>query len=255
MKTESSVALSTLARPVHKTLTRTTAETLRQAIEVGSFPAGSQLPSEKELISRLGISRTTLREALRILEDERLIERRRGLGTYVSERPILKDLSANFSISEMILAAGMTPGVSCAEVRIERASSNVAAGLRITEGTQVVLIDRVRTANDRPVVWSLDFLPPTLLGPHGMERLRAGVQSIYEFLACEQVRIVHGVAELRPILATKEIAGKLEVKRCAPILCITQTDYSANNQPVLYSIEYHLPDTIIFQINRKGPHT
>lgn len=127
MKLEPNGPLLSLTKPIHQTLTKRTAEMLRQAIAEGSYPSGAQIPSEKDLISRLGVSRTTLREALRILENDGLIERRRGLGTYVAEKPIVKDLSINFGISEMIRNAGMTPGVACIEVRTEVASSKIAA--------------------------------------------------------------------------------------------------------------------------------
>ncbi len=115
------------------TLTMATEETLRQAIQDGKFPPGSQLPPEMELISLLGVSRSTLREAMRTLEEQQLIVRKRGLGTYVSERPILKDLSMNFGITEMIRQAGMLPGADSASLKREKASAGIAKALQLVE--------------------------------------------------------------------------------------------------------------------------
>jgi len=74
----------------------------------------------------VGISRTTLREALRILEEQRLIRKRRGLGTFVMERAIVKDLSRNFGITEMISQAGYTPGMRDVHIKLDKASKTLA---------------------------------------------------------------------------------------------------------------------------------
>jgi len=108
-------------RTQYMTLADATSEALQRAILSGKFPPGSQLPPELDLIDQLGVSRTTLREALKRLEEQGLIFRRRGRGTYVRERSIVKDLSLNFGISEMITQAGFTPGVRSAVLRREPA--------------------------------------------------------------------------------------------------------------------------------------
>jgi DNA-binding GntR family transcriptional regulator len=54
-------------------------------------------------------------------------------------------------------------------------------------------------------------------------------------------------------VATAEIAAKLQTRRGAALLIITQTDYDASGEPIVYSIEYHVPDKFVFVIHRKGP--
>ena len=110
-------------RSQHMTLTDATSEALQRAILEGMFAPGSQLPPEIELMPMLDVSRTTLREALKRLEEQGLIVRRRGLGTYVREKSIVKDLSINFGISEMITAANMRPGSRSTAVRRDQASA------------------------------------------------------------------------------------------------------------------------------------
>src|SRR3990170_4253215 len=141
-----------ISHPSHATLTDQTVLAIQEAIKQGKFPAGSQLPSEMELLQMLGVSRTTLREALRILEEQRLIRKRRGLGTFVLERAIIKDMSQNFGITEMISQAGYTPGTRDFNIYLEPASKTVAGKLSISSESTLVVIDRVRTANDTPVV-------------------------------------------------------------------------------------------------------
>jgi len=136
---------SPISRPNHTTLTDQTVLAIQDAIRQGKFPPGSQLPPEMELLQMMGISRTTLREALRILEEQRFIRKRRGLGTFVMERAIVKDMSQNFGITEMISQAGYTPGTRDANIYLEPASKTVVDKLGIPEEASTVVIERVRT--------------------------------------------------------------------------------------------------------------
>src|SRR5687768_4973621 len=104
-----------------KTLTEIAQQELRQAIIDGSFRMGSQLPTEAELCEMLGVSRTVVREALRVLEDEGLVTRHHGVGTFVRNQPILKNLNFNFGITEMIESAGLKSGTSHLAIQKETA--------------------------------------------------------------------------------------------------------------------------------------
>jgi GntR family transcriptional regulator len=239
----------------HTTLTRATADAIRNAIITGSFPYGSQLPAETELINQLGVSRTTLREALKLLEQLGLIVRRRGLGTFVTERSIVKDLSSNYGISAMISQAGLTPGCLDPIVKVIPAEGAVASALGLGPNDQVVAVDRVRTANERPAVWSLDYIPATIATREMVLESLQTDESLYDMVhdRC-QINIVRGAAQLLPIIANAVMATKLKVHKATPLMCIIQTDYSSNGLAVFYSLEYHLPDLFDFRINRNGPH-
>ncbi len=255
MLTKSGEPRPTITRPKHTTLTGVTITAIYDAIHQGKFLAGSQLPTELELKNELRVSRTTVREALRSLEEQGVIYRRRGLGTFVSERPIVKDLSLNFGITEMISQAGFTPGASHEEIRIEKAAGIIAECLEVPEGTAIVVLDRVRLANDTPVVWSLDMVPFELIKDRQVDLADIKTQSYYEFLEkFNHIRIVQGRAKIRPVLAMREVAVKLKIRPNDLLLLFTQVDYSEYQRPVIYSIEYHLPDMFSFVINRKGPH-
>ena len=85
-------------------------EELLEWVARGRIGPGSQLPPEPQLASKLGVSRATLRDALGSLEDEGLVTRTRGSGTFLAHRPRARNnLDANFGVSEAIRAAGMRP--------------------------------------------------------------------------------------------------------------------------------------------------
>ena len=253
-QTEKNNGTQPINRVSHATLTDQTVMAIQDAIQQGRFLPGSQLPPEMELLQMLGVSRTTLREALRILEEQRLIRKRRGLGTFVMDRTIVKDMSQNFGITEMVSQAGYTPGTRDFEIYEEPASQTIADKLNIAKGTDLVVIDRVRTANDVPVVWTRDVMPKHYLygWMPSIDEL-SGI-SLYEGLQrYTNIRIVNGTASFSPFQANREIADKLKVQRNSLLLLIEQVDHDQDNRPILYSLEYHLTDKFNFIIHRKGP--
>lgn len=241
------------AKSARKTLTEIAHYELRQAITQGTFRPGTQLPTEAELCEMLGVSRTVVREALRVLEDDGLVTRRHGIGTFVRNHPILKNLNFNFGITEMIESAGLKPGTSHLEVRKETADEEKAQQLRVPLGTPLTTVERVRTADERPVVFSMDTLTDALIEQASFDPERLRTESIYQILQTSSRQSVeYGIARLLPVAAPDHVAEKLQLPRNALTLYIVQTDYSAGDEPLVYSCEYHLPDAFDFLIWRRG---
>ena len=95
----------------HRHLYLQVIDRLKSDIEKGVYQENEKLPSEFELSKTLGVSRATLREALRLLEEENIIVRRHGVGTFVNPKPVFTSgIEQLSSISSMIEQAGMEPG-------------------------------------------------------------------------------------------------------------------------------------------------
>ena len=115
-------------------------EDLEARIAMGAYRLGTRLPPEPDLASELRVSRATLREALRSLEEEGLVRRTRGAGTFVQDRPrVANNLDLNFGVSDAIRAAGMRPGSVRATARIEAADPAEAGRLRLEPGEEVAV--------------------------------------------------------------------------------------------------------------------
>lgn len=242
------------ARSSRKTLTDAVQAEIRQAILSGAYTPGSQLPTEAELGQMLGASRTVIREALRILEEDGLIFRRHGVGTFVRKHPILKNLNINYGITEMIRLAGLEPGTKYLVVHHEKADAEIAAQLDISVGAPVITVERVRTADQRPVVYSLDTFAEAILHGAHFDPDRLLSESVYKLLETEFGHTIdYGVARILPAQAPPHIAKHLNLPPHSMVLYLVQTDYSPLDQPILYSQEYHLPDAFDFMIWRRGP--
>jgi GntR family transcriptional regulator len=229
---------------------------LRQRIDQGRFPPGSRLPSEPELAAEFQVSRATLREALRALEAEGLLRRRQGSGTYVADRPrVANSLDVNFGVTEAIRSAGMTAGIARGRHWTEPVSAAEAARLGLEPGQDVLVVERVRTAEGRPVVLSRDLIASSVVGDReqaiAKEMLR---RSIYDVLERDLgIVIHHGVAKFRPVRADQAVASRLGVPRGELLLYIWQVDYAEDGAAVLSSHEFHLADAFDFSVVRRGP--
>jgi GntR family transcriptional regulator len=228
---------------------------LQQRIDRGEFPAGARLPSEHDLAAELDVSRATLREALRAMELRGLLRRRQGSGTFVAEHARMPNsLDVNFGVTEAIRSAGMTAGIADGRHWTEPASPGEATRLGLEPGQDVLVVERVRTAEDKPVVLSRDIFPSGLL--EGREDAVAEMlrRSIYEVLERDLgVVIDHGVARFRPVRADRVVAGRLGVPRGELLLYLWQVDYAVDGSPVVSSHEFHLADAFDFSVVRRGP--
>src|SRR5262249_20546681 len=158
-----------------------------------------------------------LRAAITLLEEDGLVWRRHGSGTYVTDRPPLRnDLSRNFGVSSLIESMGLEAGSVEGSCGLEGAPGPVAAALGIGVGEHVSVLRRVRTAGGRRVVDVVDWCPAGIITPDEMRDVGGG--SIYSALATRGLTVHHGVATITPDVATGSVARRLGVPRGSLLL-------------------------------------
>lgn len=228
------------------------ADDLRERLEAGEFAPGARLPSEPELARALGVSRSSLRAAIALLEADGLVRRMQGSGTFVMERPLLRnDLSQNFGVSELIAATGLEPGTVQARAGREPGPPDVTAALRIEPGTPLSVLRRVRTASGRRVVDSTDWCREEVLDPSELSALGDG--SLYAALSARGITIHHGAASISPVIAAGETARRLRVAPGSLLVSLFQVDSTILGEAVLVSLEHHVADAFEISVYRRGP--
>jgi GntR family transcriptional regulator len=163
-------------------------------------------------------------------------------------------LDVNFGVTDAIRAAGMTAGIAHRRHWVEPASAGEAALLELDPGQDVLVIERVRTAEGKPVVLSRDLFPSSLLAGHEPAVREMLERSIYDVLERDLgIVIHHGVARFRPVRADHAVAAHLGVPRGELLLYLWQVDYAQDGTPVVSSHEFHLADAFDFTVVRRGP--
>lgn len=220
----------------------------------GTYPGGTKLPNEDELAERFGVSRATVREAVGGLVAAGYVTRRHGSGTYVAGTLPRRDaLDASLSYMSMISEAGMTPGLVVLDQREHNASAEEAEALRVPVGEPLLTLERIRTADGRPVIYSVDRMPRAYVGrvPEDVA-LEASLCTALEATG----RAVCGAsARLVPVVADQRLAELLAVEPGTPLLHIDQIEFCGHGNPVMLSAEWHVADAFELHLNRRAERT
>jgi GntR family transcriptional regulator len=221
-------------------------------IRMKNLKVGDKLPSESDLADRLNVSRLTLREALRVFREEGLIYTVHGIGTFLSSdfKQINDTLDINQGTTEMITSAGYKPGVKFFEKKLVKADINLIKFLNVSEGSDILLCKRVRTADNKPIVYSANYFAPLLANTF----LSINDENISVYRCIEEtlnIKIGNSLAEIIPLCCTAELAKKLDYMEGKPLLLIQQVIYDQKGNPLVYSKDYYRPDCFKISINRR----
>ena len=235
-------------------ITPRTYDRLQEQLEglFASLGPGARLPSEPALARELGVSRATLREAMRSFEGQGLIRRHQGVGTFVVGQPPVFESGLEVLESIESLAHRIGLDVSMGEVHIETvgAGQDQAQALKVAENTPLVQISRVIRAGSRPVAYLVDALPEDILTPDDLSQGFTG--SVLDFLLNRgALSLTRSVADIRAVAASAELARLLETRRDAALLEFVAWLYTSEERIVDYSLSYFLPGYFRFHVVRR----
>lgn len=223
---------------------------LLEEITSSQLPPGTKLPTEGELAKRFNVSRATVRDAVRALVEAGYVTRRRGSGSYVSERwRMPHGLDSTLSYLAMIESAGARAGMHVLSAAFEVCTEDESA-LHLTTGESVLAVERVRTADDRPVIYSRDRIPARLL--RADLELHELDPSLFGLLKSSGHAADHATATLRAVASSAHEARVLGVRKGHPLLYIEEIDYDRDGAPVMVSREWHISEAFDVRINRKA---
>jgi GntR family transcriptional regulator len=236
-------------------LVQRVANALREQILSGQMPAGTKLIPEAEFAKNLGISRPSLREAIRILAREGLILVKHGVGTFVTDakKPLLNSLELMRSMTDVIRASGGEPASRDLAIELVDSPPDVAEELDLAPGTKVGRISRVRLINDKPFVVAREYL--VLDGQQRSFDTLKGFTggSLYEFMRVNLgVSISHSTLRMSAVAADGAMAQVLGLGKKAPLLRMRELHFGFDGQPALLAINYHNTEVVEFTSMRAG---
>jgi len=224
---------------------------IKQMILDGAFADG-KIPAETELAADLGVSRTTIRDALSRLENDGVVFRKQGAGTFINEAglQIKSRLDEIWSYEKMLAAHGYAPSTRVLEVTTQPAETAVAADLNIEEGEDLIVVRKIFLADNQPVILAHNYIPAKLLAKSYQPE--DFVEPIYSYLwENGRSHFNYYLSEIVPITATEELARTLHIQPQTPLLALHEIGYNDDNQPILKSTSCFRDDLIRFRLIRR----
>ncbi len=213
---------------------------------------GSKLLSEPKLAKKLGVSRATLREAMRIFETQGLIHRRQGVGTFVV--PPTHMIETGLEVLESILTQAERKNLDIQvgpfSVIERTADKEEAEALGLDPGDEVMQISWVMETPDRPVAYLVDVIPVGIFTPLEVrDRFTGSVLDL--LMESSQFTLTTSRTDVGAVAATPEIARSLGIQRGDVVLCFEATLYTNEGKVVDYSHSYYLPGYFRFHVVRR----
>lgn len=245
-------------RPVYKQI----ADHLREAVARGRLREGDQLPSEARLMSHYGVARMTVRNALRLLQEEGLITAEHGRGVYVRARPPVRRLASDRFAREhrkegkaaFIIEseqASAVPLVDMLKVTEEPASGDIADRLCIDDEAPVVMRSRRYSLDDRPVEMAVSYIPADLARGTPIAESNSGPGGIYARLEEQGHTLERFTEEVTARMPTPEESRMLALSPGVPVFRLVRTAYATDGRVVevcdtvmaadAYLLAYELP--------------
>jgi|SRR5579875_937976 len=238
------------------------ADHLRTAIARGRLREGDQLPSEARLMEHYGVARMTIRNALRLLQDEGLTTAEHGRGVYVRARPPVRRLASDrfaqrhrkegkAAFTAEAEQVGATPQVDMLTVSRAQPPGEIAERLRVRDDTSVVVRSRRYLLDGRPVETAVSYIPADLADGTPITDPNPGPGGIYARLEESGHTLERFTEEVTARMPTPEETRLLNLPPGVPVFRLVRTAYDIDGRAVevcdtvmaadAYLLAYDLP--------------
>lgn len=231
--------------PLHKQIS----DWLKQEIESGALTSDEKLPSENELSNKFDVSRVTVRRALQTLENEQLIYRCQGLGSFVTDQRTHQSFSILNDFSEELEGSGMEASsqlITFEQVDISD-QKDLLSYLGIENKKIAVKLERVRLGDGEPIAYDITWMPifyGQLIEGYDLEQA-----TIFQILEGEfDIPIQKGCYRMEAAVANKELGKHLHVEPQTPLLLMNRISYTIGEKPVYYQQRYYRNDKMVFEL-------
>lgn len=232
--------------------TKTIRSQLLADMKDGAYADCERLPRESVLAEKMGISRTQLRDILASLEREGFITRRHGVGTIINRHVLNVQTRMDIEVEflDMIRQNGHEAAVAYVRVSDGTADKRIAQQLQIPEGTPIIRVARLCTADGRPAIYCEDVVEKALA--RGNYTIKDFKLPIFHFLQrfCG-VNPYMDLTDVRPTVADAALSEVFQVPVGAPLLNMEEVDFDIDGKPVFCSSEYFADGIFRHTVMRK----
>jgi len=223
-------------------------------IRSGQMQPGGQLPSEPKLAEQFGVARLTIRQALEELAKEELIERRRGIGTYVTDRADV--ISANLAFPPSLTSLFAQQGYKSSSVTLTKMVTTAIPDwgrelLRLEPDEPLVHIERLRLADDTPMAINQSWLPERFV-PNLVATDLVGDSLIQTLVEVYHLLPTKGVEWVEAVTASAREASLFGIAPGAPLLLMTSLAQLSDDTPLEFSKSWWRSDRLRLQVNSRN---
>ncbi|WP_328796052.1 GntR family transcriptional regulator [Halosaccharopolyspora lacisalsi] len=224
------------------------ASQIEAAIDSGDLPVGARLGNEIDLAGSLGLSRPTVRQAIGSLVDKGLVVRRRGAGTQVVFNRVKRSLELS-SLFDDLAAVDQQPTTRVLVNEVRSATDEMAHRLGVAEGTELLFLERVRSARGEPIARMRNYLPVTLVQPSSAVLEERG---LYQLLRSEGVRLHAAHQSIGARVAEQADSELLEEPVGAALLTMDRLTYDQAGTVVEYGSHVYRASRYSFDLSLRG---
>ena len=223
---------------------------LRRKILTGKTPPGAPLPSEEALKNEYKVSRITIRRALSLLEQEGLIVRRRGKGTFVSERTGAVESAKLTGSMEDLISMGIQTSAKVLDMNWIEAPEDIKEHLKLNRTAQVLRIEKVRFVEKEPFSHVINYLPSDI--GQKIERDRLTVKPLLMILEEDLgIRTGEAIQIVEATIADAQVASLLDIRVGDPLLKAERTVFDRAQRPVEHVSVLYRADKYCYRVKLK----
>ncbi|MFC3928919.1 GntR family transcriptional regulator [Streptococcus caprae] len=220
-------------------------DAIKKDIENGQWAIGERLPSERDMADEFAVSRMTLRQAVTLLVEEGVLERRIGSGTYVASRRVQEKMRGTTSFTEIVNSQGKTPSSKLISYQRQLASETECQNLQLESKEYVIRMERIRYADNLPLVYEVASIPEKLIRNFNKTEI---TEHFFQTMRGHGYEIGKSQQTIYAKSASERVANYLEINKGHAILALTQISYLSDGLPFEYVRSQYVGDRFEFYL-------
>lgn len=224
-------------------------DVLINRIQQGVWKPETLIPTEQELIKEFNVSRTTIRQAISILVQDGLLEKKQGHGTVVRPQNLIGHLGQLKGFAEEVRERGKIPRSKLLRTEFKTSFFQEQYALDVQEGEPILLVERIRFADDTPIALERTCWPKEIgdiLMEHDLNEA-----NYYEILEQHNIYLKNAQEKIRAINATIDEADYLGIRPGEALLEMTRLSFGMNDHPIEYTKTKYRNDKYQYNIELK----
>lgn len=220
---------------------------IKRDVENHVYKVGDRIPAERPLAVKFGVSRMTLRQAIKTLEEEGILERRLGSGTYVASQKVQEKMSGIMSFTEITQANGQIPSSKLISYQIGKPSLSEKERLNLNPDSEVLRMERIRFADETPICYEVVTIPYHLVENLSKDDIST---HLYETLNKNGYRIGRVTEHISAAVANENDARLLNAKKGEALITRRQVTELSNGQPFEYTRARYVAERFEFTFSK-----